>query len=331
MIPQTVSTHRHILFTATFSTPFIRTDRAILERHHTVHAVDATGLTAIVRYLSQLPSVSVTFSWFASVYSSLLILLTKLTRTKSILVLGGVDVAKLPEVNYGIWNTPWKAALVRYGIMHADVVLAVDPSIREDAMALCRYDGANIIVSPTGHDPSLWTASAQKRNGSVLTVAACGDMTRFRVKGIDFLYSVAKSMPETRFTLIGMTEEMRRTVPPPPNLTVLPPLPQETLLGHYRTAGVYFQPSMREALGSALCEAMLCECFPVGTHVGGIPTVIGETGRLVPYGDFEAAAEALRAGLQAGPSAAARDRIITQFSVANREETLQSVLRGLHD
>lgn len=326
-----MSTRRNILFTATFSTPFIRTDRSILEHHHTVQTVDATGIGAFMRYLSALPSADITFSWFASVYSSILIILTKVFGKRSILILGGVDVAKLPDVQYGIWNTPWKAALVRFGIMHADLVLAVDPSIKQDAMTLCRYDGSNIIVSPTGHDAAAWSASTQQRNGSVLTVAACGDVTRFRVKGIDFLYAVANAMPETRFTLIGMTEAVRQQFPPPSNLTVLPPLPQEVLLGHYRTASVYFQPSLREALGSALCEAMLCECYPVGSNTGGIPTVIGGTGTLVPFGDTAAAVAAVQAGVHHGPSPQARERIITGFSVAQRESHLLAAIGRFRD
>ncbi|MBP9211918.1 MAG: glycosyltransferase family 4 protein [Bacteroidetes bacterium] len=325
-----VSTRKNILFTATFSTPFIRTDRAILERHHTVRSIESAGPSALFRYIAALPRTEITFSWFASVYSSILILLTKVFGKRSILILGGVDVAKLPDVQYGIWNSTWRSVLVRYGIMHADIVLAVDPSIKQDAMTLCRYDGANIIVSPTGHDTQLWSTSGQPRNGSVLTVATCNDMIRYRVKGIDFLYAVAAAMPETRFTLIGMTEQMRQTFPPPANLTVLPPLPQEALLGHYRTAGVYFQPSLREALGSTLCEAMLCECYPVGTKVGGIPTVIGSTGSLVPHNDVPAAVGALNTGLRNGPSAAARQRIIDKFSIALRETSLLTAIGRLH-
>ena len=41
-----------------------------------------------------------------------------------------------------------------------------------------------------------------------------------------------------------------------------------------------------ERLPNALhCEAMLCECVPVGTRYCGIPTAIGDTGLYVPYGD----------------------------------------------
>ena len=42
---------------------------------------------------------------------------------------------------------------------------------------------------------------------------------------------------------------------------------------------------MREGLPNALCEAMLCECVPVGTDVQGIRTAMGDAGFYVPYGD----------------------------------------------
>ena len=61
----------------------------------------------------------VTFSWFASIYSSLLIFFAHFFGKKSILILGGVDVAKEKDFHYGIWNSWWKSPIIRYGITHA--------------------------------------------------------------------------------------------------------------------------------------------------------------------------------------------------------------------
>ena len=46
------------------------------------------------------------------------------------------------------------------------------------------------------------------------------------------------------------------------------------LLEYYRRAKVYCQPSRREGLPGALCEAMLCGCYPVVTGTGGMPEAV---------------------------------------------------------
>lgn len=60
-------------------------------------------------------------------------------------------------------------------------------------------------------------------------------------------------------------------------------------------AGIYAQPSLWEALGLALQEAMFQGCAAIGTRVGGIPELIthGQNGLLVPAGDAGEMARAL--------------------------------------
>ncbi|MFA6468336.1 MAG: glycosyltransferase family 4 protein [Bacteroidota bacterium] len=319
-----------ILFTATFNASFIREDLQLLRAHFRVTDVIASGTVAFFRYLFVLPAADLTFSWFASVYSSILIFFTKLFGKRSVLILGGVDVAKLPEAHYGIWNSRWKSVIVRYGITHADIVLAVDSSIKKDAMTLSRYDGKNISVLPTGHNEQFWIPGSIKKEKLVLTVAACGDLTRFKIKGIDFLYTVARAMPETSFVLVGLSETVKRQFPPPENVRSYGIVPPEELLGLYQCAQVYFQPSMREALGSTICEAMLCECYPVGTNVGGIPTVIGSTGAVISFNDTAAASAEILKGFMSGPALAARERIISHFSLGLRESALKNIIMSLY-
>lgn len=63
-----------------------------------------------------------------------------------------------------------------------------------------------------------------------------------------------------------------------------------------RSAAIYVQPSVHEALGLALQEAVFRGCPAIGTRAGGIPEVIedGVTGELVPSSDARALAGALR-------------------------------------
>jgi glycosyltransferase involved in cell wall biosynthesis len=62
-----------------------------------------------------------------------------------------------------------------------------------------------------------------------------------------------------------------------------------------REAEIYVQPSLSEALGLALQEAMFYGCAVIGTRTGGIPELVdeGKTGALVAPGNIEELSAAL--------------------------------------
>jgi glycosyltransferase involved in cell wall biosynthesis len=59
---------------------------------------------------------------------------------------------------------------------------------------------------------------------------------------------------------------------------------------------LFVLPSLNEGMGRALIEAMSAGLPVIASHVGGIPAVINHerTGLLVPPGDADALADALR-------------------------------------
>ena len=69
----------------------------------------------------------------------------------------------------------------------------------------------------------------------------------------------------------------------------------EDVFALMRTAGIYVQPSLEEALGLALQEALFCGCPAIGTDAGGIPELIadGDNGLLTRKGDAAALAATL--------------------------------------
>lgn len=244
------------------------------------------------------------------------------------MVIGGVDVARIPEFNYGIWNSRWKAVFVGYGIRNADKVLAVDASIKNDAARLANYDGANIEVVPTGFDHTVWMPASKKEN-FVLTVAHCTEQNRGMIKGLDFLASIAGAMPDVRFILIGMSKTISKAFPFTDNVELYQYLPQNQLVEFYQRAKIYLQPSRREGLPNSLCEAMLCECFPIGTDVGGIPSAIGKTGAIIPFNDLNGAVKAITQGLVRDRCSDARTQIVNNFSIEKREASLLSIIDKL--
>ncbi len=318
----------NILFTSTFTTSFIKSDLQSLEKNYTVFPVIGSGYKTPFKYLKLIGSVDITFSWFASVYSSVLIFFTKIFKKKSILILGGVDVAKEKELGYGIWNSPLKSVLVKYAITNADNVLAVDDSLKIKAMELCRYSGENIKILPTGFDPGYWKPAGEKNN-TVLTVANCPDAARVKIKGIDFLIQIARAAKDFKFIVVGVADYLLSRLDIPQNMKSVSFLSQSQLLIEYQKSKVYFQPSYMEGLPNALCEAMLCECYPVGTNVGGIPAAIGNTGRIIEYGSVEQGCSVLTEAITNGDGKSARLRIASRFSKEKREKELNSLIESL--
>ena len=313
------------MFTSTFSTPFILSDVTTIKKESDVTVVLRSGIIALLQYFFYIPFHTHTFTWFASTYSSAVVFLAQVFRKKSIIVLGGVDVAKLPEYRYGIWNSWWRSMLVRYALRNADVVLAVDESLKKDAMSLVLYGGNNILVLPTGYDDRQWIPAGQKEN-IVLTAAHCPDINKARIKGIEFLIDIARQIPHIQFVIVGIHSSVQQHFSFPKNVTVIEYIGQDKLLAYYQQAKIYLQPSLREGLPNTLCEAMLCECYPVGTHTGGIPTAIGDTGTIIPFGDIQAAVSGISRGMAMPRCDSARKRIQHSFSKHAREQKLHDII-----
>ena len=112
---------------------------------------------------------------------------------------------------------------------------------------------------------------------------------------------------------------------------VEPPLLARTFQG----ADALLMPSMaHEALPLTLLQALATGLPAIASDVGGIPTAVqhGENGLLLPLGDVEALASAVRA-LLADPerrqqmSAGARPRAVARFSLARMVGEIENILR----
>jgi D-inositol-3-phosphate glycosyltransferase len=185
-------------------------------------------------------------------------------------------------------------------------------------------DAAKVHVIPCGVDPTLFrpmrTADARERLGR----DQCERLVLFvgrieQIKGIDVLLRALALLffrrPDLRsevcLLVVGgaldpqddapeteKIEELRRLVHQhrmEANVNFVGSLDQETLALYYAAADVCAVPSLTESFGLVALEAMACGTPVVGTKVGGLQTLIehGESGLLVPAGDYQALAEAI--------------------------------------
>lgn len=320
----------NILFLSTITAPFVQDDLETLERHFPVRKRIGHGVLFFLKVILSVFQSDIVFCWFASVYASVAVAVARFAGIKSIIVLGGVDVSREEEYGYGIWLVPWKARLVRYAFRHADKLLVLAPSLKDDAMRLAEYDGRNIAFLPTGFDSAFWRPGGSKEP-VVLTVAVAGDRTNVLRKGLDILIQTARMLPTVPFTVIGTAPEQVREFNPPANIRFLGKIPRRDLLPYYQKAKVYCHPSRREGLPGTLCEGMLCSCIPVATDTSGHPAAIGAEGILVPPCDPNALAEGIRAALvmPMDAGARARARIVALFAKETRERDIVHLIREM--
>lgn len=315
-----------------FDAPFIGDDVAILSTSFRVRRLIGNGPGALWRVVLSTFSSDIHFCWFLSVYGAVAIILAAVFGRPTVLVLGGVDVARDELLGYGLWLSPWKSILARIALRRADRVLVVAKGLRDDAVRLAEYDGGNIRYLPTGYDSTFWSPGSPGEL-NVLCVAAVKDEVRMMVKGIDVLLGAAKLLPGTTFTVVGVEAGIVNGLETPPNVSFVPAMDREALLPYYRGAKVYCQPSRREGLPNALCEAMLCGCVPAVTDAGASAHAVGATGFVAVPGDPAGLAAAIRNALDAPEDLgrSARERIVQLFPAEHRRDGLLDIMNQLTD
>ena len=248
---------------------------------------------------------------------------------KSVVVLGGYDVAAVPSLGYGAVLDPGLKDRVKYVLERADAVLPVDAGLCRDAEENLGIDVNGFRVLPTGYDPGMFHPAGEK-DGSVLTISAGSSWSRARVKGLDLFVEAAADLPRLDFILVGPTGEAldRLKSNASRNVQFHPPVPYESTVSYYQRAKVYAQLSYREGLPNAVCESMLCECVAIGSDVPGVRSAIGEEGLLVPYGNVPEIVTAIEKALGMD-GARGRVRIQNLFSMDKRKNGLKEVLDGL--
>lgn len=327
----------NILFIYSHKSSFVERDLDLLLKNFNVKEVEfpinrnlKTIFLApfkLVQLMTNALWADLTFSWLADIHAFFAVLFSKISKRKSIVVVGGYEVAKVPDLKYGALLNPTIAKIVEYTFKNADKVLTVDEGLKKEAIKNLKVNSGNILTVPTGYDYNLFKQQGQKED-LILTVASGSSWERAKLKGLDTFVESAKRLPHFNFMLIGFegpgAERLKSMAPA--NVQFIGPLTIESLIPYYQKARVYCQFSVREGLPNVLCEAMLCECVPVGSDIPGIRAAMGDTGFYVPIGEPEKCAEAIQKALLSDKGKAARKRIETVFPLQRREIELKQII-----
>jgi glycosyltransferase involved in cell wall biosynthesis len=186
--------------------------------------------------------------------------------------------------------------VARFALRHADLFRAISSSTREQ---LSRWaPGKPIVEFPTWTDLDVFLDGRRDDEERVLYVGV-----QIPRKGIHHLVNAFKAVeaefPAARLEIVGREENPEYAAQLKSmggRVEFRPEMPQAELAERMRRARVLVLPSLSEALGRVVVEAMAAGTPVIGSRVGGIPDMVrdGETGFLVEPGDEKTLAERLR-------------------------------------
>ena len=246
------------------------------------------------------------------------------------MIVGGYEVARIKGLKYGLNRSLFFPYVVKLVFLLANRILPVSSNLKDDAEKNLGVDTSRFTVVPNGFDNRYFSPSGRDKEDMVTSAAICSNMHTISIKGIDTFLKTAALLPDIPFVLIGIHETIQNHIRNkcPTNVTLLPAIPQKDLLAYFQRSRVYCQLSRREGHPNAICEAMLCECVPVGTDIPGIKQVIGETGYKIPPGQPGLAAEAIKWALHSNKGPDAKKRIKTIYSLEQREKSFESIINA---
>ena len=151
------------------------------------------------------------------------------------------------------------------------------------------------------------------------------------IKGVDLIVKVAKKLPDCTFYLVGVIKEDLNNYSFSENIVFTGRLIPEELKSLYSKCHYYFQLSNTEGFGVALCEAMLCGCIPIVSNVNFLPNIVGDSGFVLKKRNSEMLFGLINTALNSdliNLEKKARNRILDNFSVENRQRLLISTLKN---
>ncbi len=339
---------------------FAVNDQKILDKHFSVKSFLINQKNAGFQFMWRLINLTLfiiihscntrlIITWFADYHAAIMVLFGKILRIKVVIIAGGQEAVCYPELKKGVYYKKFRGAFVKFALRNADLILPnheslvyhenfyYDPSGKKDGMKyyIPRLK-TKIVVIPNGIETDKFyrEQSIPKDLKTVLTVGTMNSVYDFLNKGFDLFITLARRNPDLNFIMIGINRQflpwIEKNYPfyKISNLTVIYSYcSHEVLFESYNKAQVFVQASITEGMPNTLCEAMLCECIPLGSNVNGIPDAIGDTGIIIKKRAVSELECGLRDALKLNTGKEAARRIREKYSFDEREKKLVLVLK----
>jgi glycosyltransferase involved in cell wall biosynthesis len=310
-----ITSNIKILFCGMLKSPFILRDLELLQQYYEVIPVNLDIVqesregfiiyiwSVMTRIIFKLRHVDLVYIWFADIHTFPLLVLAKLFKKKSIVLIGGWEVANYPEINYGNQSNMWRGAITRWCIRNSDIVIVTSLAYKNITKSI--EPKSNICIIPMTIDKSLCEYPLPIKSNKIVTALFTLKFTG-TLKGIPIFKAAEKEVPYECIIYEG--------------------IPHDILMDKLREAKVYCQLSYTESFGVTNLEAMACGCVPIVTNRDALPEIIGDTGLVVPYGDVQATVDAMyKAMTMDGTKARERSKL---FLKENRIKMLTEIIKN---
>jgi glycosyltransferase involved in cell wall biosynthesis len=273
------------------------------------------------------------FGWFASWHTWLPMEFAKLQGRPSVLVIGGYDLANMPEIGYGHQRGGIKRWVSRRAMHSAGCLLTNSYYSQEEAVRNTTLSKEEVRAVYHGIPDPFGVLPKGPRERMVLTVGNV-DRSNLQRKGHEAFVRTAALLPDVNFVLAGAWKDGavdRLRAIATPNVKLTGRLSDEELNDYYRRASVYVQASLHEGFGMSVAEAMMAGCVPVVSRAGALPEVTGDSGIFVDAPEPAVIARAIEKALAYPEEARGwiRQRILDRFPMEKRGQFLEELIRPL--
>jgi glycosyltransferase involved in cell wall biosynthesis len=312
-----------VLYVHSRKTTFTDIDRAALaERFEIIDHYQPGQRPRPLELLGKLRHADVVFGWHASSHTFLALSLARLMRKPSVLVIGGVDTARMPEIGYGMQRAGPRRWIARWTIANATRLITNSRSSLAEIEANLGLGPDRVTLVYHGIPDRFGDRGDTDAERMALSVGVV-DRRNLERKGQRPFTEAAARLPDVQFVLVGRwlddaIEELRAVAGP--NVTFTGYLDDQTLDGYFRRAAVYVQPSRHEGFGLSVAQAMLARCVPVVTDAGALLEVVGDTGVVIPTPEPAQVADGVRRALELEAGERARRRVLERFPYEMRRD-----------
>ena len=291
--------------------------------------------------LFRLPAASLVVIQLGGFHSLLPALMSRLLGKPSLIIAAGTDCHSFPSIGYGNFQKKFLGLFTRWSFKMCTHISPKDESLwyseydyaegnpsRQGIAAFLPGFSKPYSVIANGYDPEKFNRSAGGRTNTFITIAGGMDFPfQQKLKGIDLFLEAAKQFPDYQFAIVGVDspsafDNISK------NVRLIPPAGHDEIVRYLGDSTFYLQLSMAEGFPNALCEAMLCECVPVGSNVFSIPAIIGNNGFILKHRDGEELHSLLNAAIKNGTREMginARKSIAERFPIQLRDEKLRAL------
>lgn len=338
-----------IYFISPIESSFIKIDRDILSSEFEVleNKFDwvtkaKTPLSLLKQFfflLSNIKKLDAIVVSFGGYWSLLPSLFGRLFSVPCFIILHGTDCASIPSLNYGnlrggllkwaIKNSyaratkllPVSESLINVENTYNNVKAEVKQGVKNHFPQL----KINYETVFNGIDIDFWkNVNEKSRNPeSFLTVFG---QSQFELKGGDLIVELSRRNSDKKFKIVGYTPNKIRNYPP--NLEFTGRVSQQELRDLYFETTYYFQLSVYEGFGCALCEAMLCGATPIVSSVNMLPEIVGDLGYVLNHRDISELDDLISKKLTISNPKLLHSKIVERFSLRQRNLKLLSQINA---